>query len=293
MRKGFIKSCLSFGLGAAALVAQPARAGIGDWHVNTGGPTFDSNFTAMWVPYGTPGVTPNPNNSAAPAKGTTNGIDWTIWDNYGPHGNASTGSHHNLSDYGGQQFDAKAMYVRNDNIDLFVGIVTGFNPAGFSRDGIHYALGDLAIDPDPVHHTARLGVVTLSGSAGDSGTTSLVSGGTWNVPNAATGWNSFPTNYLSGGSTVANDIQYTYSDLGISYLDAVTGKSVEQYLLEFTIPLSELGTKNGQSVSLSWGPNCGNDIIGAVHQVSVPEPAGLTALGSLSLLALRRRNRRA
>src|SRR5205085_4627379 len=130
---------------------------------------YDQNFTAMWVPYGTQGVTPNPNNASAPATGNVQGITYSIWDNYGPHGNASTGSFHNVQDFGGEQFDAKAMFVRNDITNLYVGIVTGFNPAGVvDSDNVSYKLGDLAINPDHAHATSQFGVISLAGTAGTS-----------------------------------------------------------------------------------------------------------------------------
>src|SRR5437899_2262923 len=78
----FFKRCL--GLVVAVAIAPAAMAGLSDWHVTPGGTQFDLNFTANWQPYSTSNV--NPNNPNAPASGFTNGIDWTIWDNYGPHG---------------------------------------------------------------------------------------------------------------------------------------------------------------------------------------------------------------
>lgn len=281
-----LKRCIGFLVTVA--VAPAAMAGLSDWQVTPGGTSFDLNYTANWQPYSTPGV--NPNNASAAASGTTHGIDWTIWDNYGPHGNASDGT--NLNAFGGQQFDAKALYLRHDNANLYVGLVTGFNPAGTSLDGVNYRMGDLAIDLDAAHSTARLGVITLTDSAGHSGSTQLVSGGTWNVPNGDTGWTDVPTNYLSGGAVVGNDIHYAYTNLGITYNDTYTQSLKSVYLLEWTIPISELGLTNGQAVSVTWGPSCSNDIITANHNVAVPEPGSLTAVGAVGLLALGRRRRR-
>ena len=282
------------GLGVAVLAAQSAQADLASWHVTPGGQNqtqFDQNFTALWVPYGVPGSTPNPNNASAPANGQINGIDYSIWDNYGPHGNAATGSFHNVQDFGGQQFDAKAMFVRNDANNLYVAIVTGFNPAGVTdSDGVSYKLGDLAINPDHAHATSQFGVISLAGPAGSSGTTSLVAGGTWYVPNAAQGWDDVKTNYLSGGNTLATDVHYAYSDLGLSYRDDTTGKYVTTYLLEYSIPLADLGASNGESFTFSWGPSCSNDILTTTHTVTaVPEPASISVLGGAAILLLSRR----
>ncbi len=290
--KHFIKGVL--GLGLAALAGHSAQANPADWHLNLGGTSFDTNNTALWVPYGNPATTTNPNNANAASYGQVNGIDYTIWDNYGPHGNGSTGNHHNLQDFGGQNFDAKAMFSRSDSSNLYVGLVTGFNPAGLTIDGVSYKMGDLAINPDFANKTSQFGVVTLSGSAPTSGTTSLYAGGAWNVPNGAQGWSGPPlTNLAGGGTLIGNDIRYTYTDLGVSYHDVVSGTNVEQYLLEWSIPLNEVGAKVGQDFSISWGPSCGNDIIQTRHTVTaVPEPASFSILGGLGVLALSRRRSR-
>jgi hypothetical protein len=278
-----------FGLSLAALAAPASQASLSDWHVTTGGTQFDSTTGALWTPYGVPGTSVNPNNANNQSSGFIKGIDWSIWDNYGPHGNGSQ----NVNNFGGQQFDAKAMFVRNDSTNLYVGIVTGFNPAGVTFGSTTYKLGDLAIDEDVANRTSKFGAISVDAAAGTSGTTTLVSGGTWNVPDSATGFNNVPTNYLTGGATVATDVKYTYTDLHVDYTDKVTGNNVDTYLLEYTIPLADLGLTNGSEVSLSWGPSCGNDIITACHQTAVPEPASIGLLGSLGMLSLARRRRKA
>ena len=101
----------------------------------------------------------------------------------------------------------------------------------------------------------------------------------------------FDSNYLTGGTTVATDVHCSYTDLGISYLDNVTGRYQEQYLIEYSISLADLGLTKGGDVSLSWALSCDNDIITATHNVSVPEPASMSILGvtGIALLARRRR----
>ena len=286
MGKGLLKFVL--GLGAAMVTVQPAIADLATWNITPGGTTFNLGQYANWTPYG--GT--NQNNANAATNGKINGIDYSIWDGFGPHGNANTATNfHDVQEFGGQNFDAKAMYLRNDNTNLYVGIVTGLNPASFVESGVTYKLGDLAINPDFANKTSQFGVISLTSPAGTSGNTNLVAGGIWNVPNVAEGWDTPLTNVQSGSTLVSSAVHYSYTDLGIKYQDATTGTMVESYLLEYSVALSSLGAKNGQSYSVSWGPDCSNDIISVTHTVAVPEPASMSLLGGLGMIALARRRR--
>lgn len=264
-----------------------------DWFVDPGGTRFGWGSFANWVP----GGGANPNNSAHAASGQYRDISWTIWDGYGPHGNATQGRHHDLRDFGGQQFDIKAIYVRNDPSWLFVGIVTGFNPNGtldpYGRSVI-YEPGDLAIDPDWAHRTSRLGVEVPLMPAGSAGQATLVQGGQWDVPHRRYGFPPPPyTNIASGATPISREVRFRYTDLGITYYDPVTRRDKPVYFLEFGIPLESLGRTTGEEVTLSWSFSCGNDYMSLTHQL-VPEPSSWLSLfagGGPTFLIWRRRRR--
>lgn len=263
-------------------VCTSARADLVQWHVTPGGTSFSGGAVADWVPYG--GA--NPNNTHSQSSGDVNGIYYSIWDQYGPHGDASTGHDHNVYDFGGQQFDVKAMYATNDATNLYVGIVTGFNPDGLTLGApghsTTYVPGDLAIDPDWAHNTAAKGVKFKVAPAGSSGTTSLFSGGTWNVPNVAEGYSSpIDTNLHSGGSTVSTNVGYDYEQLNVSYYDDDTDSHVPMYLLDFTIPLSSLGVGFGHQVDLSWGMSCANDYLTVCPTLTRPPCVPLPAADAM------------
>src|SRR4051794_23600820 len=61
------------GIGLAVVAGQSASASLSDWQLTpnfSGQAQFDQNFTALWVPYGTPGNTVNPNNALAAFHGS-------------------------------------------------------------------------------------------------------------------------------------------------------------------------------------------------------------------------------
>lgn len=279
-----------FGLGTAAallagLLSQRAAANLIDWHVDPGSTTLNAGQYANWLPYG--GT--NPNNSSAAVRGTTNGIAWTVWDGYGPHGNSATGTHKNAWDYGGQEYDVKAMYVRNDLKNMYVGVVTGFNPAGLMdspSNPVWYHVGDLAINYDWSHNTAGLGVVLPTASAGSSGSAAVMRGGTWYTPNAC--WPTPPlSNYKTGG-TSAGSASYSYTDLGVRYYDAATGTYKDMFLLEASVPMELTSFSVGSNVDVAWGMTCNNDFMDVDFTV-VPEPSAMALIGVMGVMGVRRR----
>ncbi len=101
----------------AVLGTSAARGALIDWDVTPGGTNFGTGQYADWLP----GGGTNPNNSQSASSGVVGSISYTIWDGFGPHGNANAGGNHDDRDFGGQQFDAKAMFARNDATNLYIG----------------------------------------------------------------------------------------------------------------------------------------------------------------------------
>jgi len=280
-------SWLAAAAGVAVLTLTSAvHADLTSWDVSPDTNVSPTGATPYnWTPGSTSYVTAN-----GPTTGTYNGIDYTIWDNAGPHGSS-------VSDFGGEQFDVKAMYTRTSGSTFYVGIVTGFNPAGVGdpyTGGTPVAeIGDIAINPNWADNTAEYGVLLPIEPAGTSGSTCVVSGGTWDIPLISVGFAPpADTAYETGtGTVVATNATYTYTDLGDQYYDPVTDTNVDTYLLEASLPLADL-TINPSAVS--WGMSCNNDNMQvSVSPSNVPEPTSLAlfSAGGVYLLAKGRRRK--
>jgi PEP-CTERM motif len=271
---------------AAAVLAltTAANADLTFWDVNPNSNVSPSGATPYnWAPGSTSYVTAN-----GETTGSYNGIDYTIWDNGGPYSS-------NVYNFGGEQFNVKAMYTQTMNGTFYVGIVTGFNPAGvgdpWNGGNPVLEVGDLAINPNWSQNTAQNGVILPIEPAGSSGSTSIVAGGTWNVPMQSVGVAPPPdTVYEDGtGSVVATNATYSYTDLGDPYYDPVTETNKDVYLYEISVPLSDLSNIPAE---VSWGMSCNNDSLQVnVSPSNVPEPASMALFvaGAVCLLARRRK----
>lgn len=272
-------------MGLIGMSASTASASLVDWHVDPGRNYANPGTYANWKPYS--GTNPNTANHAT--NGETNNIYWTIWDGFGPHANPlHAGTYPDIRNTGGQNFDAKAMYARFDNSYLHVGIVTGFNPAGVTQNGVSVGIGDLAINPNWGSKTAQYAVVLPSVPVGSSGTTTVKTGGTWNIPVPTVP--APPYTKLASGGTTVGTATYSYSKVNMKYYDNLVFQNVQTYLYEINIPLSELNVKPGDW-NLSWGMGCNNDSLSLAAN-PVPEPSSMLTLGAVGGMALLRRKRR-
>jgi PEP-CTERM motif len=279
---------------AVAMLTMATAARADDlasfWDVNpnsnvslTDDPTSGA-YPYNWAPGSTSYAT-----AGGETTGSYDGIDYSIWDNGGPYNypaNVST-----VVNFGGEQFDVKAMYTQTVGNTFYVGIVTGFNPAGvtdpYTDDGPVAEVGDLAINPNfsGDNDTAQFGVILPIASAPSSGNTTLVAGGTWDIPLVDVGVPKPPdTVYEDGtGTVVATDAMYSYTDLntteGISYPDpGVTNVNQDVYLYEISVPLIDFAQYVPEEVS--WGMDCNNDSLQVNVPISdVPEPGSLAVLG--------------
>ena len=292
MVKSYLKSAavLAGILGFAGL----SEASMSDWHVTPGGTSFSTGQYANWTPYG--GT--NLNNSTAATNGAISGVTYSVWDSYGPHGNAGNGG--NLNSFGGQEFDIKALYMRSDATKFYIGLVTGFNPAGTVdpyNSAEKLSMGDLAINSTFAQSTAAYGIKTIAAPVGSSGSTKTYAGGTWSTPNANIGFSGAPYSSMTTlGSLVGSDATYSYSSTGVSYWDSVTNSNVPIDLLEFSVPRSEIGASaNGTTISLDWAMTCENDAVHATYTfpssgggIPVPEPATIGVMVVAGMIAVAR-----
>lgn len=277
---------------------------LSDFNVSLGGSNFTGPVSGSAFGDLQPGGGGAGHTAAAAATGVVGNVSYTIWDGYGAHGNAGVGSHHDLRDFGGQQFDVKALYMTNDLTYLYIGIVTGMNPLGvadpYGRPRT-YHVGDIALNPHWGSATADFGVLLPTAAPGASGSTSVVQGGNWHTPDADVGFGPPAyANYKDGGLFSGILADYKYSQLydggnPVQYADPTTSSNAPIYLIEARVKFADLGLTFGQTVGASFAVSCNNDYLGGEHVLVTPEPStyasmasGLLALGAA---AVRRRRR--
>lgn len=196
--------------------------------------------------------------------------------------------------YGGQKYDAEAMYLDWDNQNLYIAIATGHSPLT-PNTGSQYAAGDIAIDFGK-DGTWDYGIELLGSAHTTAG--HIYSNVTWayglwsapNVYNPSHADRTLPTSILSG------------TDLGSLATIALTTvgqnnygqwASDLHYFYELAIPLSVFAGHYGEYFDVQWTMNCANDAIRVDPPLTarVPEPGtlALLPLGVMGLMAMRRR----
>lgn len=198
--------------------------------------------------------------------------------------------------YGGQAYDAEAIYVAQDAVNFYVAVLTGLSPST-----TEYPAGDLAFDfgNDKVF---EYGVVVKSdtqtndkynGGIGTQGQVYQVNKwnlGLWDSLGKQvafnTGTTAHPTTVSSGNLLGLAQLSYgevTYNGASINQLGAYTGT---HYLIEAIISKS-LFTPNdlAQSFTVHWTMACANDFIEVDPPISsVPAPTILSLISSGLLL---------
>lgn len=218
--------------------------------------------------------------------------------------------------YGGQAYDAEAMYLAWDVANLYIGIATGHNPLTPNQPNRNnYAAGDIAIDFGN-NGSFDFGIELLGGANSSRGHVySNVDWalGIWRSNGAWTGYfdpaaagnlllanPAHPTSILGGTDVGAGSV--AYSTVGANNYGSWPGDL--HYFYEVSVPLSAFGADwaTGNPFTVHWTQNCANDSISATAIASrpslfrtssnpVPEPGTLTLLpiGMLGLLVLRRK----
>jgi hypothetical protein len=187
--------------------------------------------------------------------------------------------------YGGQAYDAEAMYAVLQEGKLFIALATGHNPLTIDAPGNNvFGAGDFAIDFG-LDGSYELGINVVNNFDGG------VLGGVYRSPVWDYGlWDAngqethdpdkvdktHPTSLLGG--TFLGLANYSYTTTGVTGYGSQ--QSDKHYFYEISLDLSLLSLAgwDGNAFNIHWTQNCANDNI-LVDPEMVPEPGSLALLG--------------
>ena len=188
--------------------------------------------------------------------------------------------------WGGQAYDAEALYVTWDAANLYIALVTGHDPTTQNNLSANtYSTGDFALAFwDGGIPTYTYGIETT----GDFGK----KGGIYTVSN----WSKSP---LWGGqhiTSISTGDKVNEANLAIStdpLTNIGTSSTDKHWIYELSAPLSAFGDIAGKKLSVYWTMNCANDMVEAdpTFPTRVDEPPVWALLG-LTLPAVFWRRRR-
>lgn len=251
--------------GAQAVVID---GNLADWGVDAG--IHSAGNVSDW--------TPNP------------GVHYTVEDQ---HGNSRLDA-----GWGGQAYDAEALYVSLDAGTLYIALATGHKP-GTRQGGGSYGAGDFAIDfGRDGSYELGINIKPAWDAFGVSGGVYKTSGNDWSYgiwnDNAIPGFikSEHPTS-LKGGQNIGAVTALAIDSVGQRNIGEWSGDTHYFYEMALSSQLLADAGWQGESFNVHWTMNCANDTILAdpPSATSVPEPGtlALLPLGMAGLFALRRR----
>jgi hypothetical protein len=191
--------------------------------------------------------------------------------------------------WGGQNYDAEAIYVSLDSSFLYIALITGLSPDTPDNPAANsYGPGDFAIDFGQ-DGSFEFGVQTTGDDFGKVYRVTAWDYGLWDVTGNHRPTNPdkrHPTSIKTGTEVGIGQLVYTktpFTNMGVNTDD-------KHYVIEAAIPLTSFTGYSGK-FDVHWTMNCANDAIHADPYLPVAEPGtlALMPLGLLGMMALRRR----
>ena len=196
--------------------------------------------------------------------------------------------------YGGQAYDAEAIYTTWDNDYLYVGVMTGR-----AQDATGWSAGDIAFDLGS-DGSFEYGLVTSSqasnhpdgiGSPGDFYSVTDWNYGIWTAPavyntSVLTPYKLAHPTSVKAGTLDGTATTFSYGSIGTGY---GAWQTDTHYFISAAIDLDLLGGSAAlldDGFSMHWTANCNNDWVQLVV-AAVPEPSilGLFSIGFIGLLS--------